>query len=178
MYKCNDCGEWFDEPRRKETTYENYYGVASQFAYGTPLELHTCPFCGCDSYTYTDEVEYEILKIKEKIEDNLPDLKEDERTYINEVILEDVRAGELDYAEAYEYAEVIAKEGFKKYFELRYPEGTRVQILYLINDEPNYPRGTTGTVSFVDDACQIHCKWDNGGSIALLPLEGDEFFII
>lgn len=66
----------------------------------------------------------------------------------------------------------------KEYYEKRYPKGTRVEIISLCNYEPHYPAGTKGMVLMVDDECQIHCKWDNDGSIALLPEEGDKFKII
>lgn len=31
------------------------------------------------------------------------------------------------------------------------------------------PEGTCGTVDFVDDAGQIHMRWDNGRTLAILP---------
>lgn len=37
--------------------------------------------------------------------------------------------------------------------------------------------GVYGTVEFVDDACQLHVKWDNGSTLALNP-ECDEFTIL
>lgn len=55
-----------------------------------------------------------------------------------------------------------------------YPPGTR---LLLINMEDPYapiPSGTRGTVEFVDDAGQIHMRWDNGRTLAIVPSE-DEF---
>ena len=33
------------------------------------------------------------------------------------------------------------------------------------------PPGTRGTVDFVDDAGQIHMKWDNGRTLAIVPSE-------
>lgn len=37
--------------------------------------------------------------------------------------------------------------------------------------------GVYGTIEFVDDACQLHVKWDNGSTLALNP-ECDEFTIL
>ena len=63
-------------------------------------------------------------------------------------------------------------------YEKMYPKGTRVKIIELCNYEKNYPAGLTGTVTHIDDMLQIRVKWDNGGSIALLPEEGDKFIKI
>ena len=52
---------------------------------------------------------------------------------------------------------------------------TRVKIVSLVNEEEHYGPGDIGSVAFVDDAKQVHISWDNGGSIALLPEEGDCF---
>ena len=38
-------------------------------------------------------------------------------------------------------------------------------------------KGVCGTVEFIDDACQLHVKWDNGSTLALNP-ECDEFTIL
>ena len=37
--------------------------------------------------------------------------------------------------------------------------------------------GVCGTVESVDDACQLHVKWDNGSALALNP-DVDEFTIL
>lgn len=63
----------------------------------------------------------------------------------------------------------------KHYYESLYPVGSRVEIVSLANYEPNYPVGLQGRVTHIDDACGIHVAWDNGGSIALLPKDGDVF---
>lgn len=53
----------------------------------------------------------------------------------------------------------------------------RVQLLRM-NEEPYpVPTGTCGTVMFVDDINQIHVKWDNGSTLALVP-SVDEFVVI
>lgn len=62
MYYCEDCGEIFEEPQIKHTTYESYYGVWSDFSSHTPLDLKLCPSCGSDNlspyeYDYEEEEE-------------------------------------------------------------------------------------------------------------------------
>lgn len=49
----------------------------------------------------------------------------------------------------------------------KYPVGTRIKLNYM---EDNYSNlnGMIGTVDFIDDAGQIHMKWDNGSTLALI----------
>lgn len=58
-----------------------------------------------------------------------------------------------------------------------YSKGTRIRLNHM--DDPYHPvaDGTLGTVEHVDDAGQIHMKWDDGGGLALVPDE-DDFEII
>lgn len=53
----------------------------------------------------------------------------------------------------------------------KYPEGTRIHLENMEDPFAPVPSGTEGTVDFVDDAGQIHMKWDNGRSLALVPGE-------
>ena len=46
-----------------------------------------------------------------------------------------------------------------------------------IDEAARQMKGVCGTVKSVDDACQIHVKWDNGSTLALNP-EVDEFTIL
>ena len=48
-----------------------------------------------------------------------------------------------------------------------YPIGSRIKLIYM-NDEYAVPKGTIGTVDFIDDEGQIHMKWDNGRTLALI----------
>lgn len=55
MYKCCNCERKFEEPRTKETTYENFYGVSMQSH--TYLLLELCPYCGSDEIEERNEDE-------------------------------------------------------------------------------------------------------------------------
>lgn len=50
-----------------------------------------------------------------------------------------------------------------------YPPGTRILLLHMDDPYAPVPAGTKGTVFHVDDQAQIHMKWDNGGTLALVP---------
>ena len=58
-----------------------------------------------------------------------------------------------------------------------YPKGTRIKLEHM--DNPLHPilDGMLGTVDHVDDAGQIHMKWDNGRVLAIVP-EVDSFSIV
>lgn len=56
----------------------------------------------------------------------------------------------------------------------QYPTGTRIELIKMGEDPQPVPPGTRGTVDYVDDADQIHMKWDNGRTLALVIGE-DEF---
>ena len=59
----------------------------------------------------------------------------------------------------------------------RYPAGTRIRLIRMADDIAPVPPGTTGEVALVDDAGNIHMKWQGGRSLALI--EGaDEFEVI
>lgn len=62
-----------------------------------------------------------------------------------------------------------------RYFKEKFPAGTRVQ-LDSMGDDP-IPKGTKGTVSYVDDLGSVFCKFDNGRSMGMCP-EVDSFHII
>lgn len=54
-----------------------------------------------------------------------------------------------------------------------YPKGTKI-ILQEMQGESQMAKGLKGTVTYVDDAGQIHMRWENGSSLAL-NVEVDTF---
>ena len=59
-----------------------------------------------------------------------------------------------------------------------YPEGTKIKLNYMNDNYNPVPSGTLGIVEHVDDAGQIHVKWENGSSLALIYDEDDFFNIL
>ncbi len=49
----------------------------------------------------------------------------------------------------------------------KYPAGTKI-ILHHMKDPYPVPEGTIGTVQCVDDAGNIHVKWQNGSSLSVI----------
>lgn len=71
------------------------------------------------------------------------------------------------------YRNQIDVESIKK----RYPVGSRI-ILHSMGDDPRpIAPGTKGTVRIVDDMGTVHCNFDNGRRLGLIPGE-DSFSVI
>ena len=58
----------------------------------------------------------------------------------------------------------------------RYPEGTRICVDSM-DDYCPIESGTCGTVEFVDDAGTLHCKFDNGRTLGVIP-DVDNFHVV
>ena len=52
-----------------------------------------------------------------------------------------------------------------------YPPGTRIMLLSMGNDPNPVESGTRGTVRAVDDIGNLHCDFDNGRSLGVVPGE-------
>ena len=59
----------------------------------------------------------------------------------------------------------------------QYPPGTRVRLVAMTDPYAPVPAGTMGTVALVDDAGNIHMRWDNGQTLSLVPGE-DRFRVV
>ena len=59
----------------------------------------------------------------------------------------------------------------------KYRTGTRIELDYMGDDPRPIPPGTKGTVRIVDDIGTVHCDFDNGRRLGLVPGE-DVFHIL
>lgn len=59
----------------------------------------------------------------------------------------------------------------------KYPKGTRIEVDYMGDDPHPVASGTRGTVRCVDDMGTVHCDFDNGRRLGLIPGE-DSFHIV
>lgn len=56
-------------------------------------------------------------------------------------------------------------------YKKTYPPGTRIMLLGMRNDPNPVKSGTRGTVKVVDDIGTLHCDFDNGRSLGIIPGE-------
>ena len=54
--------------------------------------------------------------------------------------------------------------------------GTTLELIEM-QGEKQIPKGLRGIVTHIDDAAQIHVRWQNGSSLAIIP-EVDKFVVI
>lgn len=66
---------------------------------------------------------------------------------------------------------MFPNEEFVKSIKERYPAGTRICLDYMGDDPHPIAPGTRGTVRAVDDIGTVHCDFDNGRSLGLIPGE-------
>lgn len=64
---------------------------------------------------------------------------------------------------------------FVQDIKARYPVGTRIVVEYMGDDPRPIAPGTRGTVRVVDDMGTVHCDFDNGRRLGLIPDE-DVFY--
>ena len=54
--------------------------------------------------------------------------------------------------------------------------GTTLELIEM-QGEKQMPKGLRGVVTHIDDAAQIHVRWQNGSSLAIIP-EIDKFMVV
>ena len=59
----------------------------------------------------------------------------------------------------------------KEMLRSMYPEGTRIKLISMPDKPETRPilPGSIGSVAHIDDAGQIHMRWDNGRTLAIIP---------
>lgn len=60
-------------------------------------------------------------------------------------------------------------EAYRRFYKDAYPEGIRILLIEMKDDPHPIPAGTKGTVDSVDDAPTIHCRFDNGRYLGVIP---------
>ena len=58
-----------------------------------------------------------------------------------------------------------------KMYKEMYPKGTRIKLISMGDDPRPIPSGMKGTVDVVDDMGTVHCTFDNGRRLGLIPSE-------
>lgn len=53
----------------------------------------------------------------------------------------------------------------------QYPAGTKIELDRMDDPYRDMTKGLHGIVSGVDDIGQIHCIWENGSTLAVIPGE-------
>lgn len=64
-----------------------------------------------------------------------------------------------------------AQRRFAQRMKDNYPPGTRLVLLQMGDDPRPVEPNTRGTVSVVDDMGTLHCDFDNGRQLGLVPGE-------
>ena len=66
---------------------------------------------------------------------------------------------------------MFPEERYVEELRARYPEGCRICLDYTADDPRPILPGTRGTVVHVDDIGTVHCDFDNGRRLGLVPGE-------
>lgn len=66
---------------------------------------------------------------------------------------------------------IEAERCFAQRMKENYPPGTRIMLLSMGDDPRPVEDNTRGTVRVVDDIGTLHCVFDNGRSLGIVPGE-------
>jgi hypothetical protein len=59
--------------------------------------------------------------------------------------------------------------GFISYYRQHYPAGAAVELISTDMPHRDMPAGLMGIILKVSEDCRVHCIWENGNSLALIP---------
>ena len=83
----------------------------------------------------------------------------------------------IDFTEDNDMNEFDKLRKLAERYKSMYPTGTRIELQHMGSDHRPIPDGTRGTVKAVDDIGTIHCDFDNGRSLGIIPGE-DKFRVL
>ena len=69
---------------------------------------------------------------------------------------------------------MFVDEKMVKRLKTQYPAGTKIMLDRMDDDPRPIPPGTKGTVVYVDDIGTVHCNFENGRRLGLIP--GEDHF--
>ena len=100
-----------------------------------------------------------------------PRLKDGSVLYEMEVYPQEAQTKTINRQEAKQMNEWDRLRRQAERYKQDYPKGTRVLLLSMGNDPRPVEDNTRGTVMAVDDIGTVHCKFDNGRQLGLIPGE-------
>lgn len=69
----------------------------------------------------------------------------------------------------------FTERNYREFYKEKYPVGTKIKMIAMRNKLYPLPEGTKGVVELVDDHAVIHCVFEGGRRIGVIP--GYDVFI-
>lgn len=63
----------------------------------------------------------------------------------------------------------FTEEDFRAFYKEKYPAGTKIRLIAMQNELRPVPNGTRGIVDMVDDIATIHCVFEDGRRLGVIP---------
>ena len=63
----------------------------------------------------------------------------------------------------------FTEEDYRVFYKEKYPAGTKIRMIAMRNEPYPVPNGTRGTVKAVDDIATIHCVFEDGRCLGVIP---------
>lgn len=63
----------------------------------------------------------------------------------------------------------FTEEDYRAFYKETYPAGTKIRMIAMRNEPRPVPEGTMGVVDMVDDIAMIHCVFEDGRCLGVIP---------
>lgn len=63
----------------------------------------------------------------------------------------------------------FTEKDYREFYKEKYPVGTKIKMLAMRNEPCSVPSGIKGIVKLVDDEATIHCVFEGGHCIGVIP---------